>query len=305
MDQFYFVLTNPEVEELLKAEISKGFPQFKLSYSRKGFLTFKGPTATKFFPWMARISGYCLGKKSLDELLTLPKAWVWKREETYQVPESLQNLSDNSLFKVGEVVKLIMMVGPSEFWLGEYILSQNHFQTPGEVSSIEPREDVPSRAYYKLAEAFEAFDLPMDAGENVLELGSAPGGASLFLLEQDLKVFGVDPAEMDPEILKHRNFKHLRKPFEFVNEHNLKEDIDWIVSDVNLPPTVVMKEVERLLSFINPKGMVITLKLNQPRYLSVLKPIVAFCREKGFKRVALKYLPGHRQEIALVCLSEI
>ncbi len=301
MSQFFFTLTNPEAEFLLKKEMSIGYPNFRLSYSRTGFLTFKAENATTFSPWMCRLSGICLGKKTIEELKALPKAWLWKRVDSYTPPPELLELSDKSLFRPGETVTLIMMVGPEEYWLGEYTLKKSHFQTPGEVSSIE-KKDVPSRAYYKIAEAFEAFDLPMEQQEKVLELGSAPGGASMFLLEQDLKVFGVDPAEMSPIITKNYNFKHIKKPFETLNVSNFAEDIDWIISDVNLPPSVVIQEVDRFLTFLEPRGVVLTLKLHQDRYLRMLKPIVESYRKKGFSFVELKYLPSYRQEICLVAL---
>lgn len=301
MSHFYFVLTNPDVESLLKTELSIGFPNFKLSYSRPGFLTFKAENASAFSPWMSRLSGICLGKKNVEDLLKLPKAWLWKRMDSFNPPEALIERSEKSLFKMGEKVTLIMMVGENEYWLGEYILKKTHFQTPGEVSSIE-KVSAPSRAYYKIAEAYEAFDLPMDFEEKVLELGSSPGGATQFLLDQELKVFGVDPAEMDKTILSRRNFKHIKKPFETLNADNFQEDIDWIISDVNLPPSVVIKEVERFLTFLEPRGLVLTLKLNQDRYLRMLKPVMESFRQKGFTQVELKYLPSHRQEIALIAL---
>lgn len=302
MSQFFFTLTNPEVEPLLKKEMSIGYPDFRLSYSRPGFLTFKAENATNFSPWMCRLSGICLGKKKLEELLGLPKAWLWKRVDSLEPATELVELSDKSLFRIGEKVTLIMMLGPDDYWLGEYILKKTHFQTPGEVSSIEKNDEAPSRAYYKIAEAFEAFDLPMESQEKVLELGSAPGGASLFLLEQDLQVFGVDPAEMDPRILKRYNFRHIKKAFETLNENNFREDIDWIVSDVNLPPSVVIQEVDRFLTFLEPRGVILTLKLHQDRYLRMLKPIVESYKQKGFTQVELKYLPSYRQEICLVAL---
>jgi len=256
MAQFYFALTNVDAEPLLKKEVTLRYPELKLSYSRPGFITFKGESSLDFDPLFSRVSGKCLGKFKLSELNFL-KAWVWKRCEEFELPIELTEISENSLFKVGETVTLIMMVGVDEFWVGEYKLLKTHFQTPGEVSSIVERK-VPSRAYYKIAEAFEAFDLPFDHQERVLELGSAPGGASLFLLEQDLLVLGVDPAEMDPVITKNYNFRHLKLPFESLTENDFKEGVDWIISDINLPPTVVMREVTRLISFLNPRGIVIT-----------------------------------------------
>lgn len=303
MAQFYFVLTNPEAESLLKEEISIRYPELKLSYSRPGFLTFKAENPITFKPLFARLSGVSLGKFRESEL-NYSKAWVWSRSDKVIIPPHLKELSDNTVFKIGEKVTLLMMVGNDEFWVGEYMLQSNHFQTPGEVSSIIER-DVPSRAYYKIAEAFEAFDLPFDNQEKVLELGSAPGGASLFLLEQDMKVLGVDPADMDPRVTKFFDFKHIRRPFETLVENDFKGDIDWIISDINLPPTVVLKEVYRMLNFLQPRGLVLTLKMNEMKHLEVIATVREKMRGLGFTKVELKYLPSHKKEICLIALRDL
>ena len=297
---FYFALTNTDAETLLKEEVGQRYPELKLSYSRPGFITYKGEVSVPFNPLFARVSGVSLGKFKESEL-NYSKAWVWKRNDELTIPSELQSLSDNTLFKKGETVTLIMMIGIDEYWVGEYKLLPSHFQTPGEVSSVPVRE-VPSRAYYKIAEAYEAFDLPFDHQERVLELGSAPGGASLFLLEQDLKVIGVDPAEMDPSITKNFYFKHIKRPFETLTENDFRDDVDWIISDINLPPTVVLKEIYRLVDLLNPRGLVLTLKMNEMKHLEVVATVRAKIRALGFNQVELKYLPSHRKEIALIAL---
>lgn len=302
MPQYYFALTNPEAENLLKEEIQLSYPDFRISYSRPGFLTFKGGEGIPFRPVFARVCGRSLGKLTREEL-TFPKAWVWALKESLSIPAELQKISDASLFKVGETVTLIMVLGENEFWVGQYELLPSHFQTPGEVSSIEIREDVPSRAYYKIAEAFEAFDITVEHEEKVLELGAAPGGASLFLLEQDLKVIGVDPAEMDKKVKGAYNFRHLRMPFENLTSGHVGE-IDWIISDINLPPTVVMKELRRILSFTSPRGVILTLKFNQSKHLSMLDHLPREFKELGFKRGEIKFLASHRQEVCLYAIKE-
>lgn len=302
MTQFYFVLTNVDVEPILKEEISLRYPELRLSYSRPGFITFKGDTEVKFNPLFCRLSGLSLGKFKKHEL-NYPKAWVYALNNRLEIPEDLKNISDHTVFKKGETVTLIIMTGPDEFWVGSYTLKGDHFQTPGEVSSILEK-DVPSRAYYKIAEAYEAFDLPFDHQETVLELGSAPGGASKFLLEQDLKVLGVDPADMDPSVTRNIDFKHIRKPFETLSEKDFKSGVDWIVSDINLPPTVVLKEVYRLLTFLEPRGLILTLKMNEMRHLEVVASVREQMRKLGFKKVELKYLPSHKKEICLLALHE-
>lgn len=298
MTQFYFVLTNPDAEGLLKMEMTSRYPELKMSYSRPGFITYKSPLPVDFRPYMARLSGLCLGKFKAEEI-TQDKFWFWKREDYQEVPEKFQQISDSSLYKIGEKVTTVMMVGKDEYWVGEYKLLPTHFQTPGEVSSI-PVRTVPSRAYYKIAEAAEAFDLEFDHEEVVLELGSAPGGASLFLLENDLRVIGVDPAEMDPVVAGKFNFRHWKCAFETLRKEDFKDNVDWIVSDINLPPTVVLAQVNRLLGFLNPKGMVLTLKFTDEKHLKLLVNVVDTFRRQGWRKTELKYLPSHKKEIALV-----
>jgi hypothetical protein len=302
MSAYYFALSNPEAEALLKAELKLFYPELKPSYSRPGFFTFKAESEIVFRPYFARVAGRMLGKEKPEEL-SLEKLWLWTRLPEIEVPQRVRAISEQSRFRIGETVNLLMAAGPGDFWLGQYKLESTHFQTPGEVSSILEKE-APSRAYYKIAEAVEAFDLQFENEEKVLELGSAPGGATRFLLDQDLKVLGVDPADMDPKIKGHFNFKHLRMPFEHLTGTNVPPDIDWIVSDVNLPPTVVVKEVRRLLEFLSPRGLLLTLKINQEKHLPLLRSFERTFLEAGFNKVAIKYLPSHRQELCLAALRE-
>jgi 23S rRNA (cytidine2498-2'-O)-methyltransferase len=303
MSYFYFVLTNTEAFDLLQEELLLRYPDLRKSYSRPGFMTLKSEKSIPFKAHFSRLYGVSLGQKKREEL-NYDRAWVWKREEDLIIPPDLKKLSENSMFKIGEKVTLIMLVGPDEYWVGEYELKRTHFQTPGEESSIIERDDVPSRAYYKLAELYEAYDLPFDHQERVLELGSAPGGASLFLLEQDLLVLGVDPAEMDPAVKKKYGFRHLKIPFEHLSQQHLNDDVDWIISDVNLPPSVVIKEVERLLDFLSPKGILLTLKMNDSRQLQAIPDYLDRIRKFGYK-VELKYVPSFRREIALIALKDL
>lgn len=299
---FYFTLTNPEAEDLLKEEIAMSYPDLRFSYSRPGFLTFKAEKEVKFAPVFCRVSGVSVGRFKKAEL-KFDRAWVWKRDEAFTIPADLAAISEKTNFRPGEKVTLIMMVGEDEYWVGEYTLKSTHFQTPGEVSSILETQS-PSRAYYKIAEAAEAFDLPFEHEEKVLELGSAPGGASQFLLENDLKVYGVDPADMDAKIVRHVNFRHYRMAFETITPDTFKQEIDWIISDVNLPPTIVMKEVVRMHDFMEPKGLVLTLKINDSKHLRMLWDFIDQVNNLGYERFALKYLPSHRQELCLVALRE-
>src|SRR5690606_10085548 len=107
------------------------YPELKLSYSRPGFISFKGELRDEFNPIFARVGGKFIGKFKESEL-NFPKAWVWSRDSELTLPEELVSLSENSLFKIGETVTLIMKIEEDEYWVGEYKLLRTHFQTPGD-----------------------------------------------------------------------------------------------------------------------------------------------------------------------------
>jgi 23S rRNA C2498 (ribose-2'-O)-methylase RlmM len=302
MAHFYFALTNSEAISLLKEEVRLRYPNLRLSFSQGEFLTFKSDSSILFSPYFCRVSGVCLGQFKTSQL-QFEKAWFYVIGQNLKLPENFKLMNQNSLFKFNEMVHLVMMSGEDEYWVGQYPLKKSHFQTPGEVSSISLRDDVASRAYFKIAEIYEAFDLPMENQDVVLELGCAPGGASQFLLELDLKVLGVDPAQMDPKVLKMYGMKHLKKAFENLAPEDLKGQIDWIICDINLPPTVVLKEIFRILSFTTPRGVLVNLKINDPKHLEVVASVRQKFRVLGFDQVELKYLPSHRSEISLCALK--
>lgn len=300
MTQYFFALVNPEAQDLFKYEMKLKYPDLKLAYSRSGFFTFKGDCEKKFDPVFARLCGTCLGQINLKDLKA--PFWAWPRTHEWDLEENLKNISEGSTFKIGHKVRLVMKISQEEYWLGEYELREHHLQTPGEVTFLND-VDCPSRAYYKIAEATESLNLDFSKGVRVLELGSAPGGASQFLLEQGCEVIGVDPAQMDPKVLKHPQFRHIKKPFESLGPDAFKEQVHWIVSDINLPPTVVVKEVLRLNTFLKPRGLLLTLKINQEKHLSYLDKTLKLIESLGFN-AEVKYLPSHRKEIVMKALRK-
>src|SRR4051812_24379484 len=129
MAHFYFALTNVDAEPLLKEEISLRYPDCKLSYSRPGFYTFKAEKEIVFNPVFCRLAGESRGKFKKDEL-DFEKAWVYAVNSKLEIPADLQEISNNTLYRKGETVSLIIMAGNDEFWVGSYTLRADHFQTP-------------------------------------------------------------------------------------------------------------------------------------------------------------------------------
>jgi 23S rRNA C2498 (ribose-2'-O)-methylase RlmM len=156
-------------------------------------------------------------------------------------------------------------------------------------------------------------DIKMNPGENVLELGASPGGASQFLLEKGWKVYGVDPAKMDERLtswIQQGQFIHLPSPFELLSIEDLRFTSHLIVCDINLPPSVVVREIIRLIVLMKknaqqiPHTILINLKMTDDTFINQLEIYQKRFLELGFKRCRLKMLPSHRKEIALLAQYE-
>ena len=73
----------------------------------------------------------------------------------------------------------------------------------------------------------------------------APGGASQALLDRGMFVTGIDPAEVDPAVVKHPRFRHLRKRGTDVRRHEFL-GVRWLAADMNIAPTIRSTKLNRL-----------------------------------------------------------
>jgi hypothetical protein len=263
---FFFCLTNIGLESALKAEMKARYPNWRLAFSAPGFITFKGDSTSRWpSPYLARLWGECVGKGEIQgcEVLDLGATGLWS----------------------------VKIHTPNPLW-------PNSLQ----VSSLIKPDHSPSRAWLKIEEAIELFHLPLKAGETALEVGAAPGGAVMSLLDRGLKVRAVDPALMDESLKKYPNFLHLRKPFQELTEEET-EGVDWWLSDLNLAPGSVLSHVGRLLrSTEKPKGLILTMKLTKPEVAREIAQHEARVQDWGY-RTCVRLLPSHHKEVLLVALS--
>jgi len=291
MANFYFALINQEAKTLFLDEIKLRYPTLNLSFSQHLFYTFKSEKTIDFNPYFARLSGVCMGKLQISDLND--------HDHWYFSALNPSKNKNDVPYKIFSEVKLVVETSERDLWDCRYLLLPSHMQTAGELSPIHDQAS-PSRAYLKIAEAFESMDFVVKSGDLCLELGSAPGGASQYLLDLGAKLIGVDPAAMDETILHHKNFKHLKLPFEKLTTDHLPERVHFLACDINLPPTVVMKEMKRILSLCRPDQLMLTLKMNEAKHVKEISYWKKDLLALGFKQVLIKYLPSYRQEICLL-----
>jgi 23S rRNA (cytidine2498-2'-O)-methyltransferase len=207
----------------------------------------------------------------------------------------------NAVATAGERVLDCVLVEPNEWWLGTHVAADPETRWPGGVPPIAAPERPISRAYFKIVEALEWSELPIAAGDRCVEIGSAPGGSALALLERGLLVAGVDPAEMDQAVLSHPGFTHLRARAKDV-KRSVFRGCRWLVMDANVAPSYTLDTLDGVLTQggARPEGLVLTLKLTDAALAESLPALADRIRRHGYRRVRLRQLAFNRREVCAV-----
>ncbi len=197
----------------------------------------------------------------------------------------------------------VVLVEPGEWWIGCHRTMRRMDCWPGGVLPIRLPEHAVSRAYLKMQESLNWSALPSARGDLCVELGCAPGGASQALLEYGLEILGVDPAEVDAEVLAHPHFTHVRRRSHDVPHKQLR-NVKWLAVDINATPTYTLDAVEQVVrnDQTNIRGMILTLKLTDLKLAKGLPQFIERVRNWGFRDVRTRQLAFNRQEICLVAL---
>jgi 23S rRNA (cytidine2498-2'-O)-methyltransferase len=145
--------------------------------------------------------------------------------------------------------------------------------------------------------------LPLAAGDECVEIGCAPGGATQALLDRGLYVTGIDPAEVEPIVLGNSKFRHLKKRGRDVR-HQEFAGVRWLVADMNIAPAATLDEVERIVKHpdVAIRGLILTLKLSDWSRAEELPAFAARVRGWGYRDVRIRQLVTGGQEVCLVAL---
>lgn len=345
---FVFCVCQLGSERLLKAEVARTWPAWRLAFSRPGYVTFKTDLtdrsralALEWNPVFARRFGLSLGPTK-DDRLPAPQVRGTLRllqmhaqgqalrlhvfpmglphEGGFPCPQCLAvhdriaaqaQASGVSLLarpepKDGDLVADVACAENGPWWVG---LHRHHASVnpwPGANLHLALPPDAPSRAWLILEEGVRWSGLPLTSGQTALEVGCAPGGASMALLQRGIDVIGVDPGEIDPRVLAfdrgYARFTWLRRRMQDLTRHDLPRPIDWLLFDVNAGSNVVLPYVERLLSWARARlhGLLWTVKLNSDGAADRLPRLIEQVRATGLVDVRCAQLSCHHREV-LIC----
>ncbi len=203
----------------------------------------------------------------------------------------------------GATVLDVVVVEPNEWWIGWHQANTRQGRWPGGVIAVRVPEEAISRAYGKMEEALRWSRLPLARGDYCAEIGCAPGGASQALLERGAKVLGIDPAEVNPALLDHPRFRHIRKRGADVRRREFRE-VQWLVADMNVAPAYTLDTVEDIVMHpqVHIRGLVLTLKLLDWSLADELDSFVERVQSWGYRDVRARQLVRGGQEVCLVAM---
>lgn len=218
-------------------------------------------------------------------------------------PHRTDRLLVNRVAKAGHRILDCMLVEPDQWWIGYHRASSMPSRWPGGVPKIEWPAEAVSRAYLKTNEALLWSRLPIEPGDRCVEIGSAPGGSCQALLERGLQVIGIDPAEMDPAVLAHPNFTHLRTRTASLKRSEFR-GVRWLTVDSNVAPVQTLDAVEDIVTNrqVNVRGMLLTLKMPDWSLAEAIPEYLQRIRSWGYHYVNARQLAFDRQEICVAAL---
>lgn len=325
--EYVFSLGNPGSEKALKLEAETMKLGWRLSYQRRGFVTFKADALFSLDSLDVQLASsrrLCL---SLGKSTTSKDA-VRRIEDS--LPSGATALTHHARFherkmqglvcgvgpEVGQFIGTVVELGPAEFWAGIHRHAPFLSPDPAGDAGIAMPAESPSRAWLKLEEAVRFFGLKFTPDDIVVELGCAPGGVVLSLLQRGVSVIGVDPAKMADVVIasaiarredaasRQPWFFHCRKPAALAAKRDLGQGVTWFMSDMNQAPDVVLRECGRFCKMVPTiRGVLITLKLTDLTQVTEKRQWFASLAAMGFTAVRLQQLSVHHKEFALLALK--
>jgi len=209
----------------------------------------------------------------------------------------------------GETVADLVQIDDDQWLLGVHFVDKasplQARYSGGTVPIVLPGDAV-SRAWLKFEEGLRWSAFPIGFDSRCVDIGSSPGGASQSLLARGAKVLGIDPAEIDPLVLRHPNFEHVRSRIRQV-KRTMFRNVRWIIADMNVAPGYVLDVLEELLTRqdVDVRGLLFTLKLFQWELAEDIPAAVNLIKRWGFNAVAVKQLAFNRQEIMVAARRSI
>ncbi|RSO08157.1 cell division protein FtsJ [Streptomyces sp. WAC 06783] len=170
---------------------------------------------------------------------------------------------------------------------------------PGGRVRLSRSPDTISRAEFKLEEAIKVFGLDLPRSGVAADLGASPGGWTRILRTHGLKVWAVDPGDIDPRLLADPGVHHARTTAgNFFASNQTRFDV--VVNDMKMDPRLTCDTMLTAAQRLRPGGTaVVTLKLAHGNVVEVVHKCLARLRKK-YEILHARQLHHNRHEVTVV-----
>ncbi len=196
-------------------------------------------------------------------------------------------------------------------YIGISTAEENLSAWPGGSRHFAQTSEQISRAEFKLLEALEYFNLSLEPGERVLDLGAAPGGWTRLLLEANMQVVAVDPANLDPRLARRKGLEHYRGYAEDYIENSIRNRnmFDIIVNDMRMDAREAARGLAYATRCLKKDGFVISV-FKLPHATVGINPLLTLkdalnIMSKAYGIVQAHQLFHNRQEVTVVAAQPI
>ena len=172
---------------------------------------------------------------------------------------------------------------------------------PGGIYRMRFDTKAPSRSYLKIEEVFERMGEAPAPGQRVVDLGAAPGGWSYAFLKRGCRVLAVDngPLKLQDLGTAGGSLTHLRENGITFTPPPAWLPLDWMVSDMLIPPGQTLGMIRKWMEHIWMRRFVFNVKLPQQQPYPVLKPIEAFLHSQSGIKFQIRQLYHDRREVTV------
>jgi 23S rRNA (cytidine2498-2'-O)-methyltransferase len=209
--------------------------------------------------------------------------------------------------KKPEIVVSLLCASDTAY-IGISLARANLSAWPGGMRHFAQTPEQISRAEFKLLEALEIFGVTLPERGRALDLGAAPGGWTRLLLNAGLQVVAVDPARLDPRLVRQPGLTHFRS----YAEHYLEIEppgkrpqiFDVITNDMRMDAREAARLLIAMRGKLGPDGFILsTLKL--PHMTASIDPLrnlreAMSLLSRHFDLVQAHQLFHNRQEVTVL-----
>ncbi len=196
-------------------------------------------------------------------------------------------------------------------YIGISTVEENLSAWPGGARHFAQTPEQISRAEFKLLEALEYFNISLDSGEHVLDLGAAPGGWTRLLLDAGMDVVAVDPANLDPRLSRRKGLEHYRGYAEDYIEEAIRnrETFDVIVNDMRMDAREAARGLAHASRCLKKDGFIISV-FKLPHATPTINPLFTLKDALGIMNKAYGVVQAHqlfhnRQEVTVVAAQPL